>query len=106
MLSEEKGIDKETLLEALEAALISAYKKNFKSASNVSVKFNEEEGTMKVFARKKVVDEVENEREEINLDEAKEIDLSYEIGDIVEQEVTPKNYGRKIGRASCREREE
>ena len=100
MLSEEKGIDKETLLEALEAALISAYKKNFKSASNVSVKFNEEEGTMKVFARKKVVDEVENEREEINLDEAREIDLSYEIGDIVEQEVTPTNFGRIAAQAA------
>jgi len=100
MLSEEKGIDKETLLEALEAALISAYKKNFKSASNVSVKFNEEEGTMKVFARKKIVDEVENEREEINLDEAREIDLSYEIGDIVEQEVTPTNFGRIAAQAA------
>src|SRR5699024_3829869 len=55
---------------------------------------------MKVFARKKVVDEVENEREEINLDEAREIDLSYEIGDIVEQEVTPTNFGRIAAQAA------
>ncbi len=100
MLSEEKGIDKETLLEALEAALISAYKKNFKSASNVSVKFNEEEGVMKVFSRKKVVEEVENDREEISLDEAKQIDLNYEIGDIVEEEVTPKDFGRIAAQAA------
>lgn len=93
-LSEEKGIDKETLLNALEAALISAYKKNFKTASNVSVKFNEEEGTMKVYARKRVVEEVQNELEEISLEEARQINRAYEVGDIIEEEVTPKNFGR------------
>src|SRR5699024_9285922 len=94
MLSEEKGIEKETLLEALEAALISAYKKDFKSANNVSVKFDEEAGTMHVYARKTVVEEVENDLEEISLEDAHELDLSYEVGDIIEQEVTPKNFGR------------
>jgi len=93
-LSEEKGIDKETLLNALEAALISAYKKNFKTASNVSVKFNEKEGTMKVYARKRVVEEVQNELEEISLEEARQINRAYEVGDIIEEEVTPKNFGR------------
>src|SRR5690625_4210876 len=100
MLSEEKGIDKETLLEALEAALISAYKKNFKSASNVSVKFDEEEGTMKVFARKTVVEEVKNDLEEISLEEAREINLMYEVDDVVEQEVTPKDFGRIAAQAA------
>lgn len=100
LLSEEKGIDKETLLDALEAALISAYKKNFKSASNVSVKFNEEEGTMKVFARKKVVEEVENSLEEISVEEAKDINIAYEVGDIIEEEVTPKNFGRIAAQAA------
>src|SRR5690625_4197251 len=100
MLSEEKGIDKETLLEALEAALISAYKKNFKSASNVSVKFDEEAGTMQIHARKTVVEEIEDEHEEISLDAAREMNLGYEIGDIVEIEVTPKNFGRIAAQAA------
>jgi len=100
VLSEEKGIDKETLLDALEAALISAYKKNFRSASNVSVKFNEDEGTMKVYARKLVVEEVENELEEISLEDANQIDLAYEVEDIIEQEVTPKNFGRIAAQAA------
>src|SRR5699024_9633266 len=100
VLSEEKGIHKETLLDALEAALISAYKKNFRSASNVSVKFNEDEGTMKVYARKLVVEEVENELEEISLEDANQIDLAYEVEDIIEQEVTPKNYGRIAAQAA------
>jgi len=99
-LEKEKGIDKETLLEALEAALISAYKKNFKSASNVSVKFDEEEGTMQIHARKTIVEEVENDQEEITLDAAREINLGYELGDIVEIEVTPKNFGRNAAQAA------
>lgn len=99
-LEKEKGIDKATLLDALEAALISAYKKNFKSAGNVSVKFDEEEGTMQIHARKTVVEEVEEEQEEISLEEAKEINIGYEIGDIVEIEVTPKNFGRIAAQAA------
>lgn len=100
LLSEEKGIDKEILLEALEAALISAYKKNFKSANNVSVKFDEEAGTMKVYARKRVVEEVENELEEISLEEAREINVIYNVDDVIEQEVTPKNFGRIAAQAA------
>lgn len=99
-LEKEKGIDKQTLLDALEAALISAYKKNFKSASNVSVKFDEEAGTMKIHAKKKVVEEVENEQEEISLDEAREMNVNYDIGDIVEVEVTPRNFGRIAAQAA------
>ncbi len=99
-LEKEKGINKDTLLEALEAALISAYKKNFKTAGNVSVKFDEEAGTMHVFARKTVVEEVEDELEEISLEEANNIHLGYEIGDIVDLEVTPKNFGRIAAQAA------
>lgn len=99
-LEKEKGIDKDVLLEALEAALISAYKKNFKSASNVAVKFDEDKGTMQIHARKTVVEEVEDEQEEITLDAARELNLSYDIGDIVEIEVTPKNFGRIAAQAA------
>lgn len=99
-LSDEKGIDKEVLFEAIEAALISAYKKNFQSSSNVSVKLDETLGTMKLYARKQVVEEVENDQEEISLEEAKDINIVYEIGDIVELEVTPKNFGRIAAQAA------
>jgi len=99
-LSEEKGIDKEVLLEALEAALISAYKKNFKSASNVRVELDEETGRMAVYSRKTVVEEVEDPQLEISLDEAKAINPNYNLEDIIEVEVTPKNFGRIAAQAA------
>lgn len=99
-LEKEKGIDKEVLLEALEAALISAYKKNFKSATNVRVDLDEEAGTMRVYSRKTVVEDVENTQEEISLSEAKEIDPNYEEDDVIEVEVTPKDFGRIAAQAA------
>lgn len=93
-LEKEKGIAKETLLDAIEAALITAYKKNFGSAQNVKVVIDRENGSVKVFSRKEVVENAENELFEIDLDEAKKIDPNYEVSDIVEKEVTPKNFGR------------
>ena len=99
-LSKEKGIDKDLLMEALEAALISAYKKNFKSASNVRVALDEETGKMQVFSRKEIVEEVFDPQEEISIDQAKEIDLSYEVEDVVEVEVTPRDFGRIAAQAA------
>ncbi|OZU90283.1 transcription termination/antitermination protein NusA [Virgibacillus indicus] len=99
-LAKEKNIDKEILLEALEAALISAYKKNFKSATNVRVELNEETGKMKVFSRKTVVEEVEDKQQELSLAEAKEIDPNYELEDVIEVEVTPKDFGRIAAQAA------
>lgn len=99
-LEKEKGIDKDILLEALEAALISAYKKNFNSAGNVSVKFDEDEGTMQIHAQKTVVEEIEDEQLEITLEEANEVNLGYELGDVVDLEVTPKNFGRIAAQAA------
>lgn len=99
-LGKEKGIDKNVLLEALEAALISAYKKNFQSATNVRVDLDENEGTMRVFARKTVVDEVEDDQLEISLDQAKDIDPNYAVEDVIEVEVTPKNFGRIAAQAA------
>lgn len=93
-LEKERGIKKEVLLEALEAALVSAYKKNFSSAQNVRVQIDRGTGEVKVFARKVVVDKVEDPRLEVSLAEAKEIDPRYEIEDIVEFEVTPREFGR------------
>ena len=93
-IEEEKGISKEVIFEALESALISSYKKNFGSSQNVEVVINRETGEVKVFAKKIVVEEVENETLEISLEEAKEIDDKYQVDDIVTLEVTPRNFGR------------
>ncbi|MBA2174071.1 transcription termination/antitermination protein NusA [Halobacillus locisalis] len=99
-LEKEKGIDKNLLLEALDAALISAYKKNFNSATNVRVDINEEEGTMKVFARKEIVEEVMDPQQEISLENANEIDPNYDIEDVIEVEVTPMDFGRIAAQAA------
>ncbi|KGX88407.1 transcription termination factor NusA [Pontibacillus litoralis] len=99
-LEKEKGIDKNLLLEALEAALISAYKKNFNSATNVRVDLNESTGGMHVYACKTVVEEVLDPQEEISLEKAREIDPNYDIDDVLEFEVTPKDFGRIAAQAA------
>jgi transcription termination/antitermination protein NusA len=93
-IAREKGIKKEVLLEALEAALVSAYKKNFGSAQNVKITINRETGDVHVYAQKTVVDEVSDGLLEIDVEDAKKIDRNYKLGDIVDIEVTPKTFGR------------
>lgn len=93
-LCNEKGISPDVIIDALNAALVAAYKKNFDSAQNVEVSIDREKGNVKVMAQKTVVEAVDNELEEICLDDAKEISGSYQLGDIVNIEVTPKNFGR------------
>ena len=94
VLEKDKGISKEVLIDAIEAALISAYRRNFNQAQNVRIDLNFEKGTMRVFARKDVVDQVFDARLEISLEEAKQINPSYQLEDVVELEVTPKDFGR------------
>lgn len=93
-LEKEKGISKDILIDAIEAALISGYKRNFHSAQNVRVDINRNTGMVKVLARKTVVDETVDPRLEISLEAAREINPNYQLGDIVELEVTPKDFGR------------
>lgn len=93
-IAREKGITKEVLLDTIEAALISAYRKNFGSAQNVRVLIDRLTGEVKVFSRKNVVEEVEDTRTEMSLEEARELDPRYNLEDIVEIEVTPKDFGR------------
>nr|WP_106784269.1 transcription termination factor NusA [Lysinibacillus timonensis] len=93
-LEQQKGISRDILVEAIEAALVTAYKRNFNQAQNVRVDLNLENGSMKVFSRKDVVEEVEDDRLQIALEDAKQINPAYEVGDILEQEVTPRNFGR------------
>lgn len=93
-LEKEKGISKDILIEAIEAALISGYKRNFHSAQNVRVDIDRHSGEVRVYARKTVVEEVLDPRLEISLEAAREINPHYELDDIVEIEVTPANFGR------------
>ncbi|MFJ8234322.1 transcription termination factor NusA [Ureibacillus sp. NPDC094379] len=93
-LEEQKGISRDVLVEAIEAALVTAYKRNFNQAQNVRVDLNLDNGSMIVYARKNVVDEVEDDRLEIAIEDAKLINPAYEIGDVLEEEVTPRNFGR------------
>ncbi|AMO84730.1 N utilization substance protein A [Solibacillus kalamii] len=93
-LEEQKGISRDVLIEAIEAALVTAYKRNFNQAQNVRVDLNLQTGSMVVYSRKDVVEEVEDDRLEIALEDAKFINAAYEIGDVVEEEVTPRNFGR------------
>lgn len=93
-LEEQKGINKEYFIEALESALTSAYKKNFGEAKSAFVKLNPEKNTIKVYSYKTVVNEVLDNDKEISLAEAKTIKKSYKVGDLIQQEENPKNFGR------------
>lgn len=93
-LEVQKGINKEFFIDALEAALTSAYKKNFGEAKSALVKLNPEKNSIKVYSFKTVVDEVLDPDKEISLQDAKLIKKSFKVGDVVQQEETPKNFGR------------
>lgn len=94
-IEKEKGISKEILFETIEAALITAYKKNFSdSAHNVIVNIDRETGEFEVFSRFVVTEEVEDDKLQISVEEAKKVDPNYNVGDFVDTRVTPKNFGR------------
>lgn len=93
-VGKEKSIAPEVLFDAVEAALVSAYKRNFNTASNVRVSLDRTTGEFHVYAQKKIVEKVENKVTEISLEQAKKISESYVLDDIIEIEVTPANFGR------------
>jgi len=93
-IGKEKGIDKEVLTEAINAALVTAYRKNFGTAQNVRIDIDGTTGQVKVYALKKVVEKVSDANLEIDINEAKSINPRYDLNDIVEIEVTPRNFGR------------
>ncbi|MEI7026334.1 transcription termination factor NusA [Paenibacillus sp. y28] len=93
-IEREKGIAKEILIDAIEAALISSYKRNFNTAQNVRVDINRQTGLIKVYARKTVTEDVLDPRMEISLDAARELNQNFQLNDIVEIEVTPRDFGR------------
>ena len=93
-LEKERGISKEYLLESLEVALVAAYKKNFDSAENVKVEIDSQTGEIHVYAQKEVVETVENSQLQISLEDAKKIEKKAKIGDIINIETKPKDFGR------------
>ena len=93
-LAREKGVEEEVLFDAIEAALISAYKRNFGSAQNVRVVLDRTTGAYHVYAIKTVVETVEDDVQEISLAQARTIRPDYEVDDVLEIEVTPANFGR------------
>ena len=93
-LEKEKGISKAYLVESLETALITAYKRNFDSSENAKVVIDDKTGEMHLYAIKEVVEAVENEDTQIGKKDAKKISKKLDIGDTVEVEIIPKDFGR------------
>ncbi len=93
-IGREKGIDKEVLFEALEQALLSASKKTTAAADNVRMHLDRHTGQLRVFQRKRVVEQVEDSRLEISLAEAKALNTAAELDDELEQELPPQEFGR------------
>lgn len=94
VLMQEKGYDSTIIYEALEAALLQAYRKEFDANPNAYASINRENGEYKVFVNKTVVDEVVNNSIEISLDDARKINKLLSVGDMVTVDVTPNNFGR------------
>ncbi len=93
-LENEKGIDKQILLDTIESALIQAYKRNFGITQNARVTIDDVTGEIIVYAEKNVVDDVFDDTFEISLEDARKINPAYEVGDTLEIEVTPASFGR------------
>ena len=90
----EKNIDPEVVKETMQNALAAGYKKNTGEDADIRAEFNTENGMIRLFRRMTVVEEVENEDTELSLEEAKEINKDYKVGDIIENEVNFEDFGR------------
>ena len=93
-LEREKGINQDVFIEALEGALALAYKKHSGDAGAVQVKLNADKSEIRIFSYKRIVEEVVDRDKEISLEEAREIKKSYKAGDVISNEINPKNFGR------------
>ena len=90
----DKGLDREVIFQAIEAALISAYKRNYGSIANVTAEVDRHSGEMRVFAEREVVEEVMNPRTEITLEDARKVQPAVKLGDVINVESKPDNFGR------------
>ena len=93
-LEKQKGIDKNYLLESIEAALLTAYKRNFDAQENVKIAMDDQTGATHIYAVKEVVENVEDVNLQISLTDAHKINKKLDIGDTVDIELAPKNFGR------------
>ncbi|TFH35846.1 MAG: transcription termination/antitermination protein NusA, partial [Anaerolineales bacterium] len=95
-ITERFGLSIETVMEALEAAMMSAYRRsvNASSAQMVEVKIDADTGAVEVLVEKEAVEAVENEQTEVELGRAKEFNAEAELGDMVMVESTPEDFGR------------
>src|SRR5262245_10236043 len=95
-LAAEKNLPRDVVLEAVEVALASAYKKDDLAAANVVVKINAEDGTMRIFTQKNVMedDDIEDDEIEISVEEAQKYRPGATVGDVITFEASPKNAGR------------
>ncbi len=93
-LEKERGIPRDALLEAIEVALVSAFKRNYGSSQNVRVKIDPDTGEINVYAHKNVAETARDPRQEISLEDARAVDPTHEVGDVFEVEVTPREFGR------------
>jgi N utilization substance protein A len=93
-LAADRNLEPRVILEAIEMALVSAYKRNFGSSQNVSVTLDSRTGQAQVYVKKVVVEQVEDEANEISPDEARLVLASAKVGDFVDIEVKPRNFGR------------
>lgn len=93
-IEKEKGISREVIIEAIEKSLLDACKKDFGKSDNITVNMDRETGAIEVHAAKTVVEEVTDDATEISLEKALMISSKHAVGDIVNVEITPKNFGR------------
>ncbi len=93
-IEKERGISKDILIDAFESALIAAYKRNYGTTGNVRAVVDRDTGEVQIFASKTVVEQVENIHSEISLAQAKTINPLFEVGDVLEEESNPRNFGR------------
>ncbi len=93
-LERERGISKDDLIEAMEAALLSAYRKHSGTTENVRIQFDRETGNIKVLSRRQVVSDVRDPQRDILISEAKNISAKYQEGDYVEEEIPAQGFGR------------
>jgi len=93
-IEKEKDIPLEVLEEILEAALVSAYRKHYGSAGEIHVEIDWEDSRASIYARKKVVETIEDQHTELSIAEARKLDEGIQVGESIDIEVTPENFGR------------
>lgn len=102
-LVEDRQLSKEVILEALQSGLVTAYRKTVgaSSAQFVEARINFEKGQVVIFAEKEVVEDVQDDRTEVLLSEARQVDPEAELGDMVVVESTPEDFGRVAAQTAC-----